>query len=144
LKILRGYDWSEIEEECGELKYYDLDLTLFDNFLTEKFENVSKRLRFKDFNFYITYRYDMYNISNNEISIGNNEHIEIDNLGVRYDPYYKYYKDLDFILESIDNGRHIPTIFNLKTLKYFNKIYKFNLKTYQEKIFNNYYFEHIS
>ena len=128
LKILRGYDWSKVEEEWGQLKYYSLDLTLFDNFLTEKFENVSKRLRFKDFNFYITYRYDMYDISTNEISIGNNEHIEIDSLGVRYDPYYKYYKDLNVVLKNIDNGKHIPTVFYLSTLRYFNEIYKYNNK----------------
>ncbi len=88
----------------------------------------TKKLNLKYFNFSITYRYDMYNISNNEISIGNNEHIDIDKTGVFYDPYYKYYKDLDFVLESISNGKHIPTVFSLKTLKYFNEIYKFNNK----------------
>lgn len=128
LKILRGYDYSDVEENCGKLKYYDLDLTFFDNFITEKVEKVSKRLKFKDFNFYITYRYDMYDISDNEISIGNNEHIEIGKAGVHYDPYYKYYKNLNSVLNSINNGKHIPTVFSLKTLKYFNEIYKFNHK----------------
>ncbi len=32
LKILRGYDYSNIEEGWGQLKYYDIDLTLFDVF----------------------------------------------------------------------------------------------------------------
>lgn len=126
MKILRGYDWSEVEEKCGKLKYYDLDLTLFDNFITEKVENVSKRVRFKDFNICITYRYDMYNMDTNEISIGNNEHIDIDRNGVNYDPYYKYHKNLNSVLNSISSGKHIPTVFSLKTLKYFNEIYKFN------------------
>ena len=128
LKILRGYDYSNVEEDWGQLKYYNLDLTLFDNFLTEKVENVSKRVKFKDFNFSVMYRYDKYNILNNEISIGNNEHIDIDRTGVFYDPYYKYYKNLDLILKDISNGKYIFTVFNLKTLKYFNEIYKFNNK----------------
>ena len=128
LKILRGYDRSDVEDGCGQLKYYYLDLTLFDNFLTEKLENASKRLKFKDFNFGITYRYDRYNMSTNKISIGNNEHIDIDKDGVYYDPYYKYYKDLNVVLKNIDNGKHIPTVFYLSTLRYFNEIYKYNNK----------------
>lgn len=126
LKILRGYDYSNVEEDWGQLKYYNLDLTLFDNFITEKVEKVSKRVKFKDFNFSIMYRYDKYDISDNEISIGNNEHIDIDRTGVFYDPYYKYYKDLNSILKNISNGKHICTVFDLKTLKYFNEIFKFN------------------
>ena len=52
--------------------------------------------------------------------------IDIDRTGVFYDPYYKYYKDLNSILKNISNGKHICTVFDLKTLKYFNEIFKFN------------------
>ena len=74
------------------------------------------------------FRYDIYNIKENTVSIGNNEHLEFHKNKTMYDPYYKYYKKLDVVLKNIDNGKHIPTVFYLSTLRYFNEIYKYNNK----------------
>lgn len=127
-KILRGIDYWDFKDGCGCLKYYGLDLNFFDIFLSEEVEELSKKITFKDFGFRIVFRYDMYNIKENTVSIGNNEHLEFHKNETVYDPYYKYYKNLDIVLKNIDNGKHIPTVFYLSTLRYFNKIFKYNNK----------------
>lgn len=125
-QILKGVCYSDFEDGNGILKYYDLDLSFFDNFLEDEAEEISKKIKFKDFEFYIVFRYDMYDIKENTVSIGNNDHLIFNRNGLEKKEYFKYYKNLNSILKRIESGEHIRTCFPLQTLKYFNYIHKYN------------------
>lgn len=127
-QILKGVCYSDFEEGNGILKYYDLDLSFFDNFLEDEAEEISKKIKFKDFEFYIVLRYDIYDIENNTISIGNNDHLIFNRNGLEKEEYLKFYKNLNSILQRIKSGEHIRTCFPLETLRYFNYIYQYNHK----------------
>lgn len=127
-KTLRSYHNYDFKDGSGNIKYYDLDLSFFDNFLSKEVEEISKKVVFKDFEFRIVFRYDLYNIKENTISVGNNEHLEFSKNKTLYEYYMKLYKDLNSVLKRIDNGEHIPTVFGLRTLRYFNQISEYNNK----------------
>lgn len=125
-EILKGICYWDFNDGNGTIKYYDLELSFFENFLEDEVEEISQKIKFKDFEFYLTFRYDMYNIEDNTISIGNNDHIFFNRNGSSKEEYLKDYKNLSNILKRIESGEHIQTCFPLQTLKYFNNIYQYN------------------